>query len=151
MEYPSGTVTLNIGTVQYAWTEAAHVHISTNSETYIEVRGVQYHIGLHLFLIDGQWQVRNYHDLYASRPSHDKNYSKPVSESARKVIIDQCTAFWMGFTKEHPMLGHKAERSHIQGNVSRLEEEIIEIESTLDAKRTLLRMAMDNLEAIPSG
>lgn len=151
MDYPTDTVALSFGNVQYAWTEAKHVHISTSNGNYIAVRGVEYHIGLHLFLIDGQWKLRNFHDLYAARPSSSKHYNKPVSESARKVIIEQCTAFWIGFVSAHPMLGHKAERSSLQGNVDRLEEEIIEIESQLDRKRTLLRMAMDNLEAIPSG
>ncbi len=151
MSYPTGTVALSFGNVQYAWTEAAHVHISTSNGNYVNVRGVEYHIGLHLYLIEGEWKLRDYRELYISRPSHDKHYNKPASESARKHVIEQCTAFWMGFVAGNPMLGHKAERSHLQDNVERLEEEIIEIESTLDAKRTLLRMAMDNLEAIPSG
>lgn len=151
MSYPSDTVALSFGNVQYAWTEAKHVHISTSNGNYVAVRGVEYHIGVHLFLIDGQWQLRNFHDLYASRSSYNKHWNKPVSESARKVILEQCTAFWTGFVSAHPMLGHKAERSMLQGNVERLEEEITEIESTLDAKRALLANALQNLEAIPSG
>ncbi len=151
MSYPTGTVALSFGNVQYAWTEAAHVHISTSNGNYINVRGVEYHIGVHLHLIDGEWKLRDYHELYASRPSNNKNWNKPVSDSARKVILEQCTAFWTGFVSAHPMLGHKAERSKLQGNVERLEEEIIELQSTLESKRTLLTIAMDNLEAIPSG
>ncbi len=148
MTYPTGDAELTFGKVQYAWTEAAHVHISTSNGSYVTVRGVQYHIGLHLFLIDGVWRIRDRHDLYTNRSIVDRNYNKPVSDSARKVILEQCTAFWLGFVSANPTLGNVAERVHLQANLDRLDEDIIELQGKIDHKQTLRRMSADRLAAL---
>lgn len=147
MTYPTGKAETTIGNVDWAWTEAAHVCISTSDNNYVTIRGVQYHIGLHLFKVGDNWQTRNHHDLYASRPSHDKNYNKPVSDAARKTIEQMLRAWWLGFVSVNEKLGVKAQQAYLQQNVDRLEDEIKEIQSTLDAKQALLKNAQQNLEA----
>jgi hypothetical protein len=84
----------DLGPVFMTVTSLEHMHVFTNNDQSINVRGIRYRIGLHLNLYDGVWSLsRNksgqpeYHYLSAKKSDAIDFNNIDASESARNKIL----------------------------------------------------------------
>lgn len=131
---PEGHLETKFGTVRFAWTEAAHVHLSGE----ITVRGVDYTAGCHLYNTSGEWKHKGgnlYQELYLSRAASDPNRDKGASNSAREAVYAELVKVWTEYAAGHDDVGQHAERSHLTSQLDQMDGEIDELAATLAAKR----------------
>jgi septal ring factor EnvC (AmiA/AmiB activator) len=98
--------------------------------------------------VDGQWKIRDHNDLYVSRSFSDKNYNRPVSDSARKTIGEQLRAYWLGFVSVNSHLGKEAERAHLKNQLTQLQSDIEELDKQIDEKKVEQDKILAALKAI---
>lgn len=145
MSAPTGTLNTQIGPVRYTMTKGDHVHLHTN-EVGLTVRGIQYSVGFHCYLIDGVWKARDYRETYASR--RDKSFAD-ASPAACKTIGDTLAAAWAECIAEHPDFINAATRDHLEEEINRLVDKVDDVRGTLKSLEAELkekRKALTTLE-----
>jgi hypothetical protein len=129
MNYIEGNLETKYGAIRFACTDDDHVSITSgplNVGPTFTVRGVEYHVHIHLFRKVPEWDVRDYHDFYVSRANQ-----KPVSEAARKTIKTELIEVWSKYIKEHPENLRQAHINALCSQEAQLSDKIIEAETVL--------------------
>lgn len=148
LNWPEGTLETKFGNVHFARTQADHVSISTPSGDFIYVRGVYYHVHLHLYLIDGEWKEKSDSRLYIQRDWGDDRSTKPASVAARLSVIKELTRAWVEYEATVPEQAKQAERHKLNREFEGLRNAIVEQENDLDEKRKRLKTLLAALNKV---
>jgi len=126
MNKNTGNLKSNIGELVFTMTSANHVHIQANE-------AAVYSISCHVHLIDGQWKLKDYRELYMSRPG---SFDYPTS-AARRKASDAILVAWAAFVASTGFteIATAAERGHLEDEIRRADEKIVELEKKLTAAR----------------
>ena len=127
------------GKVYYTLTSGDHVHLHTSGDYdqprfELTVFGVEYYVGCHLSLIEGEWlPTHPSRPLYASRMG---GCGRPASRPALKALLAELTSAWSKHVA--PDMLTRAERGDLDNQIEYLTEEIERLQAKLDEKRAEL-------------
>ena len=133
------------GELKIAFTDAKHAHVSGD----ITVRGVRYHVGVHIFEHndkrfrvgkEGATPYEVYQQLYVSRPD---NWKKGATDAARKTIQEQVELTANNFIVNNRSVLQLAEREDLQTTLERAEYEYAEAVKKADEARKVRDTAQD--------
>ena len=100
MEYVKGDFDTKFGMMQFALTEANHVHVSAGSGSDplpgLEVNGVLYYVSAHVYRKpDGMWAIKedDYREPYMSRKEGMGDATPSARKKAGAAIGEAFTAF----------------------------------------------------------
>jgi hypothetical protein len=139
----TGNLTSDIGELKFTMTSANHVYIEADATV---VNRVLYRVTCHVHLIDGEWKLRDYRELYMRRQgSHDD-----PSPAARKKAVAAILAAWAAYvaSASFATVATAAERGHLEKAIERANEEIKELEAKLTlakANRATLKSKLEDL------
>lgn len=115
------------GSVKCVLTDGQHVCISGQ----LNYREIPISCNFHLHLIENEWKLKNYADLYLSRQD---DWRKKISAVCHKAILLELTSCWVSWVSANPTVLELAERASKNEKYQRLTEELEE----LDAKRRIV-------------
>jgi len=142
MDFVEGRLETPFGPMHFAITQGDHVSISAGGSTdklpRILVNRVPYYTHLHLFLQpDGSWIRKDeYREPYMSRTAGDD-----ATRSAREKAYVGIKQAWEAFIAGDEISLLEAERSHLNNDIIRVEEQLKKAEKVvedLDTKRDRL-------------
>lgn len=134
-----------------AFTDGKHVHVSTPRDTVLELRGVEYRIGDHIH----QWANGTWNQGSETQSDWDRrqalhitraglaNWSKPVSESARKAIGEMILEAIREFVNGNSEVLVEAEKGNLLNEVERAERNYAEAMSKADEARKIRDKAQE--------
>ena len=122
-----------IGPVWLAITSADHVHVDANSNgKSIAVRGVEYNVSAHLYLLDdGTWGPKGRDSFHITRHVYTTYAKSFPSDSARKAIESAIIPAVSYFMQANPTLLRQADDADRNNRISRCKRQIAEAEETL--------------------
>jgi hypothetical protein len=130
------TVTSSLGPLELTPTDSGHIHASTARNSVSTVRGVDYRVGIHLYIwSDGLFHIgeesKNTYEqrqsLHAVRPyTGTKQDGTPATEPARARIAQVVTDTVKFFVKSCPEALTSAQRLHLEDKMHRAEHDYAE-------------------------
>lgn len=150
MDTANGTFETPFGPMRYAATHANHVHIGgEQGHARIEVRGVEYHFSIHIYLVDGRWTTRgsgmdafHAHQGLYMRKTTSTNYDRSfASDFARNKALAAVLGAWEAFVGGRPEILR-------EGKLQRLNNEIMQLENREEKLLEDLKAMRETLEAL---
>lgn len=129
MDYVKGDIETKFGMMEFALTEANHVHLSSGSGSGsdpfpgLDINNVIYYISLHLHREpDGTWVKRSDHDPYMSR----KGSGEGGTPSASKKAYEAIRTAWEEFisNEDGEIARVESELAHTNNRIIQVEEDL---------------------------
>lgn len=124
--YHKVEVKTEIGNLTVTVTRLDHVHVNTASGTFVTVRGKEYTVSVHLFLVDGNWKLKDSRDGgYATVTKREyTSYSQSSAAPTIAVkVVEHCREALAKVLADDPFLPARQEVDSLTRDIARLTEE----------------------------
>lgn len=128
-------------------TSGDHVHIECDNAI---INRVTYRVSSHVHLIDGEWKMRDYRELYMSRRGSHEGPTNAARNRAAEIILSAWAAFRA--TPEFKVVAKAAELGYLEARLKSADETIVDCEKKLQearAERAKLRAKLKALDLTP--